>query len=155
MIGMRWLPQAFVCAPPFLPPSPNKGNAMNDEIMGYRLEWKAGDPCYLSPESYALETYRDSALVHALYTTPQLDCPASIEVYKGWCWVQPKNAFSKVPDDTFQPLYLGPMIHCPGYGEDALLAFPGIVEQMVRASRPDLYETAQPIEEGGAHGGLR
>lgn len=123
---------------------------MRDAIMGYRLEWKPGDPCYLTPESYALETYRESAQVHALYEMPQPGCPLDIEVHKGWCWVQPKNAFGNILDHTFQPLYLGPMIHCPTYNEDVLLAFPNIVEQMVHASRPDLY--TQPTEDGGNDG---
>ncbi|CAB3654489.1 hypothetical protein LMG26685_02927 [Achromobacter mucicolens] len=123
---------------------------MPDEILGYRLEWKPGDPCYMTPEHYALEGYKDSALVHGLYATPQPGCPAQIEVYKGWCWVQPKYNFGNLVDATFRPLYVGALIHCPTYDEAVLLAFPGIVEQMVKASRPDLFQAHPDHKDGGA-----
>lgn len=82
-----------------------------DEIRGYRLEWKAGDYCYYTPEQYAREEYKGGAQIHGLYAAPQPGCPSAVEVHKGWCWVRPKHNFGNLVDETFEDLYLGPSIH--------------------------------------------
>jgi ADP-ribose pyrophosphatase YjhB (NUDIX family) len=81
-------------------------------LLGYRLEWRPGDYVYQTPENYAKEVGTESARVRGLYTTPQLDCPPEIEVYKGWCWQRPgKLLYPSLKG--FTPLYLGPVLHEP------------------------------------------
>lgn len=111
---------------------------MSIEPAGYRLEWKPGEYCYYSAEDYARETYRDGARVHGLFHHPQPDCPADVNVYRGWCWVQPKYDHG-IRDESFMPLYLGPLLHEPPINEGALFLFPSLVEDRLRREHPHLF----------------
>lgn len=107
--------------------------------MGYRLEWKPGDYIYESPEHYAKDICKASARTWGLYTEPQEGCDQAIEVYYGRHWVQPKNVHGKCLDG-FTALYLGPILHQPPIDEDIIFAFPSIVEDLLRTSKPELFK---------------
>lgn len=112
---------------------------MPAEPMGYRLEWKPGDPCHYTPEDYAREGQRAGADVWGLFAEPQPDCPPEIAVYLGWCWVQPRYV-SAVRDLTgFTPLYLGPLIQRGTIPEAVAYLFPRIAEERLHQEHPELW----------------
>lgn len=109
-------------------------------LMGYRLEFKPGDPCYYTPKDYATEQAAgyDGADTWGLFQVPQPGCQAEVEVYFGWCWVRPKYASGKDLTD-FTPLYRGPKLKDAPMDEAVLLLFPSLVEDRLKQERPDLY----------------
>lgn len=107
-------------------------------LLGYRLEWCPGDYVFETPEHFAKEICRNSARIWGLYTEPQSGCSNAAAVYLGPHWIQPKYVYGKCLDG-FKPLYLGPLLYEPAMDEDVLFAFPGIIEERLRADRPDLF----------------
>ena len=79
------------------------------EILGYRIDFRPGDPCYYTPRDMetAIQTGNMSSHFWPLYYSPQPDCPDTVEVYFGWCWIEPKYVF-RCPVDNFIPMYRGP-----------------------------------------------
>lgn len=112
--------------------------------VGFRMEWKPGDPCYLSAADYARESQRDGADTWGLFTDPQPGCSAEIEVYRGWCWVRPRYVSAVRDLAGFTPLYLGPLIHRGLLSEAAAYLFPRLIEDQLRKARPDLYPDGVP-----------
>lgn len=110
------------------------------EPVGYRLEFKPGDPCYYSPKSYkmAIEAGTANADTYGLFTEPQPDCSNEIEVYKGWCWVQPKYVHGRDMSE-FTPLYRGPLLVAATEDEQVLFVFPSIVELRLQRDHPHLF----------------
>lgn len=109
--------------------------------VGYRLEFKPGDPCYYRPDDYEKERQAgyDGADIWGLFPEPQPGCPSEVDVYHGWCWVQPRYV-SAVRDMTgFTPLYRGPLIQRAPIDEDVLHVFPSLIDERLRRERPDLY----------------
>jgi hypothetical protein len=114
---------------------------------GYRVEWKPGDPCYLSPAEYEHEAYKAGADVWPLFAEPQPGCEQAIEVYHGRCWVRPRYV-SAVRDMTgFTPLYLGPLLQRGQMAEEVAHLFPSLVEDRLREARPDLYPAGVRVDD--------
>lgn len=111
-------------------------------LVAYRLEWKPGDYCFLTPENYARELCKNSARTWGLYTEPQSKCPDTAVVYKGSYWIEPKYIKNRCLDE-FKPLYMGPLLYEPSFDEDVLYLFPSflpsMVEDKLQKSYPHLY----------------
>ena len=109
---------------------------------GYRLDFKPGDPCFYTPKEYASEqaSGRDGAQTRGLFRVPQPGCPDCIEVYRGWCWVQPRYARSRVMFG-FVPLYRGPLPKDGSVDGVVFLLFPSFVEDALNQKRPDIYSS--------------
>ncbi len=109
--------------------------------IGYRLDFKPGDPCYYTPEQYEIERQAgyDGADIWGLFPEPQPFCPPCVEVYKGWCWVPPRYVSSVRDLSGFTPLYRGQLIQRAPMDEDVLHVFPSLVESRLQEERPDLY----------------
>ena len=123
----------------------NEVNTVERPVMpqGYRLEWKAGDYCFYTPDEFQREVHQSSARVWALFPTPQPGCSAEPAAYRGamWCEARYRKANAYMDPDAV-PMYLGPVLHEPPMDEDVLYLFPSLVESRLRESRPDLYVDA-------------
>lgn len=112
--------------------------------VGYRLDWRPADPCYLRPEDYAREISKEGADTWGLFTEPQPGCPPEVEVYHGWCWVQPKYVFKQ--DLTgFTPLYRGQQIHRGTMHPAVDALFPRFLEDRLHSERPELWDSANGV----------
>lgn len=83
-----------------------------NDIVGYRLEWKPGEYLHYSPEDYRKEVCKSSARVWGLFREPQAGCSSDVAVYKGGYWVQPKYLHGRKTDDL-TAMFLGPVLHEP------------------------------------------
>jgi hypothetical protein len=114
---------------------------MNAIPLGFRVEGVRGGPRYYSVEGYRKSLHAGFGMgdVCELYPEPQPGCSPDVEVYHGWCWVQPRYV-SAIRDMTgFTPLYCGPLLQRAPIDEDLLHIFPSIVENRLREKRPELY----------------
>ena len=114
-----------------------------DKPQGYRLEWKAGDYCFYTPEDFSREVNTNNARVCGLFTAPQPGCSGEPAAYRGvmLCEARYRKANAFMDPDAV-PMYLGPVLHEPPMNEDVLHLFPSLVENRLRESRPDLYGDA-------------
>ena len=123
----------------------NEVNTVERPVMpqGYRLEWKAGDYCFYTPEDFSREVNTNNARVCGLFTAPQPGCSGEPAAYRGvmWCEARYRKANAFMDPDAV-PMYLGPVLHEPPMNEDVLHLFPSLVENRLRESRPDLYGDA-------------
>lgn len=117
-------------------------NTVERPVMpqGYRLEWKAGNYCFYTPDEFSREVNQSSARVWGLFPTPQPGCSDEPAVYRGamWCEARYRKANAFMDPDAV-PLYLSTVLHEPPMNEDVLHLFPSLVENRLRESRPDLY----------------
>lgn len=98
------------------------------EPVGYRVDYRPGDPCYSSPEHYAVDRAAGfQGDVWGLFHEPQPGCSAEVEVYRGRYWVRPRHA-SAADAATFTPLYRGPQLERAPIDEEVALLFPSLVE---------------------------
>lgn len=98
--------------------------------VAYRMDFRANDPCYSSPEDYEKDYQAgyDGADIYGLFTEPQVGCSKEVEVYKGWCWVRPRHVSAVRDMSGFTPLYIGPILQRAPVDEEILHVFPSIVE---------------------------
>lgn len=108
--------------------------------VGYRLDFKQGDPSYYGLESYeiAKSSGNDNADTWGLYPEPQLDCSQEVEVYHGWCWKQPKYVYNSSLEGLI-PLYRGPAIRHRTMPEEVAFLFPSFIETKLKQEFPHLY----------------
>lgn len=80
-----------------------------DDICGYRMDFRSGDPCYYTPGDMeaAIHSGNFSSDFWPLYKSPQPNCPEEIEVYSSWCWIQPKYTHQH-SIENYTPMYRGP-----------------------------------------------
>ena len=83
-----------------------------NQIVGYRLEWKPGEYLHYSPEEYRKEVCKSGARVWGLFPRPQPGCPVGVAIYKGGYWVQPKYLYGQSADGM-TAMFLGPVLHEP------------------------------------------
>lgn len=110
------------------------------QIHGYRLAWGPGDFCFHSPEMYAKEINKEHADVWALYDHPQSGCSPEIAVYRGEYWIQPKYVYPHTKLNGFIALYVGPLINEMPISEEMAFAFPGLMEERLKQSHPELFK---------------
>ncbi len=98
-------------------------------IVGYRVDFRPGDPCYYTPAGFRKELRAAvRADVWGLYLTPQPGQPQEVEVFKSWCWVRPKYRRPSVDDADFQAYYLGKQL-CKAKPDEAVaFLFPSLFE---------------------------
>lgn len=121
------------------------GGSTLTAVLGYRLEWKAGEYCLYTPEDFAREVNTDTARIWGLFSEPQPGCSSEPAAYRGvfWCEAKYRKANAYMDPDAV-PLYLGPVLHEPPMNEDVLHIFPSLVENRLRVERPDLYHCGDP-----------
>lgn len=86
--------------------------------QGYRLEFKAGEYCFYTPEDFAREVNADTARIWGLFVEPQPGCsnePAAWRMRSGrgrgnfWCEARYWTANAYM-DPEAVPMYLGPVL---------------------------------------------
>lgn len=107
-------------------------------LIGYRVEVRPGDYSFYDCAAYAVDQYLKGTPAWELHSTPQPGQSNVVVVYFGRWWVQPKYVYGRDLTD-FKPAYLGRQVESYSCDSAILHLFPGLLEERLRADRPDLY----------------